>query len=269
MNARRVLAALSVLLGLAACGGGSESAEIAPIAPGPAATFAGPTASATALPPFAGPKTELSRLFKRMRAAHAIQVGVRATGRNAEETTTEIFFDPVAWRERGGDGDDVRDTIFIDGRLFENLAVHCPKAPSDGGSGWLLIKHPGDGVGSDPIVAQLAPVFLPKPLRWLQRTVFAARTATPAGYTLVGRVGSDSEHGVRYVAFITMHLNRAGLPTEYSLNFTARGLTADTYAVTFRYDDVPEIPPIAHSRPDKPGGLDPCAASPTGRDASR
>ncbi len=62
-----------------------------------------------------------------------------------------------------------------------------------------------------------------------------------------------------YLAFITMHLDRAGLPTEYSLNITARGLTADTYAVNFRYDDVPEIPHIADPRPHESSGLDPCA----------
>lgn len=81
----------------------------------------------------------------------------------------------------------------------------------------------------------------------------------PPGYKLLGRVGSDPELGVRYLAWITMHLDRAGLPTEYSLNFTTRGLTANMYAVTFRYDDVPEIPHIADPRPYEFEGPDPCA----------
>jgi hypothetical protein len=217
------------------------------------------TTPPTTLPPFADPKTELRGLFKRMRATHAIQLGVRATGRSAEETTTEISFDPVAWRERGGAGENLRDTVFVEGHLFEDVSTHCPNAAGEGGPRWRPLKGPGVVAGGEPIVARLAPVFLPKPLRWLQRTVFTARTATPAGYTLLGRVGGDPGLGTRYVAFITMHLDRAGLPTEYSLNFTARGLTADTYAVTFRYDDVPEIPHVDRPRPSRSEGLDPCA----------
>ncbi len=196
MNARRGLAALSVLLGLAACDGGPTSTETAPIARSPATASSSTTTAETALPPFADPKTELRQLFKRMRAAHAIQLGVRATGRNAEETSSEIFFDPVTWRERGRHGEDLRDTIFADGHVFANFSTDCPNAPRDGRSGWVLIKNPGDGVGSESIVARLAPVFLPKPLQWLQRTVFTARTATPAGYTLLGKVRNDPTLGV-------------------------------------------------------------------------
>jgi hypothetical protein len=45
----------------------------------------------------------------------------------------------------------------------------------------------------------------------------------------------------------------------YSLNITARGLTGDAYAVTFRYDDGPEIPHIAEFRRYGFEPIDPCA----------
>ena len=134
-------------------------------------------------------------------------------------------------------------------------------------TGWFRHKDSFSDVPGEGLVSKLAPGLIPDPLYALQYTTFSTRTRDGAGWLLRGTVTHESGSfeyetrrggGSHAAVPVRVRLDHAGLPVEFTVDFSASTDPTKYFTARLSYDDVEPIPTIRDAKPYNNEGLNPC-----------